>query len=38
MSHDSKHRIRKPHKPREIYKEIFTIYGLLLAALIWNWW
>lgn len=38
MSHNDKQRIRKPQKPREVWKEIFVIYGLLIAALIWNWW
>lgn len=29
---------RKPGQPREVWLEIFLIYGALLAALIWNWW
>jgi hypothetical protein len=29
---------RKPNRPREVWGEIFLIYGILIAALIWNWW
>lgn len=29
---------RKPGQPVQVWKEVLVVYGLLIGALIWNWW
>lgn len=38
MSQRNKPTPGRQEKPREVWREIFVIYGALIAALIWNWW
>lgn len=38
MKKSGSKRGRKPGQPIEVWKEILVIYGLLIGALIWNWW